>query len=326
MQKEKIMGIHNTEEDILKELQELSNPASDNPDEKPSEEVLEEAQEELNPVDDERPQEEGIEEVEEEEAEEVSEEEEVEELEEEPEEELTGAKFRHKLKAEKEARERLERELQEIKIAQARQEGRQEATPTAEAPQEEIPDQEYEPEKYAIWKADKLEKELQRMQADQARINAERQWERMEVEYGQKSSTYNDAKKFLIESETASIKQQYPHATDAQIAQHLKEQEYSLVGNAARAGIDPLQHIEFLAYQAGYRAEAPKVETPKKKANIQNIKKNVKKSASLIGGTSAAPTTDHKTAEQLAAMSIAEIEQFGRERFEKSIRKIEARS
>jgi hypothetical protein len=321
------MGIADTEKAILEELQQISQEEPQ--DTQPAEELLEQVKTELPPVEEEAPEEEDVADYEEEaeEDEDYEEEEEDDELEVAP-----GAKFRHKLKAEKEARERIEKEAQELKERLARLEGRAESmsAPAAgpEEAMEEIPDQEYEPEKYAIWKAEKLEKKLQQMEASQSRINAERQWETMQADYAKKNPDYDKAKSFLLDSERETIKTQYPYATEAQITQHLKEQEYALVGNAAQSGIDPFQQIEFLAFRAGYRPgeEAPKAEeAPKKKPNIKNIKKNAKKNASLIGGSSAGETGDARTAQQLLDMSMDEMHKFGTDKYAAAIRKLEAR-
>lgn len=240
-----------------------------------------------------------------------------------PEEEnLTGAKFRHKLKAEKEARETLQREAQELKERLAHLEGKAEAQIPQAAPQaEEIPDREYEPEKYAIWRAEKLEEKMKVIEASQAQSNAERQWEVMQSDHSRGNPTYTDAKKFLLDQETTKIRQVYPGATDAQISQHLKEQEYLEVSKAAQAGMDPLQHIEFLAYKSGFRPEAAKKEVgaPKKKSNIAKIKKNAKKNVSLIGGSGAAESGNKLSADQLLAMSLKDIEKFGRTNFEHAL-------
>jgi len=312
------MGISNTEDEILKELAELGEEA--NKEEKDTEELLEEidsTEEDTEEEDDEL----------EEDDEEDDDDDDEENVEEEKEEELTGAKFRHKLKAEKAAREKIQMEAQELRERLARLEGRAEATESKQEVKEaEIPDQEYEPERYAIWKAEQLEKKLQIIEQEQSRSNAERQWEKMQADYAKKSPTYNDAKQFLIDNEVKKIKEVYPYASDDQIAQHIKEQEYITAGNAAKAGIMPTEHIEFLAFQAGYRPSEKKEETISKKSNIQKIKKNAKKNASLIGASSATDKGDARSAEQLAAMSLEEITKFGRDKYEAAIRKIEARS
>lgn len=318
------MGIADEEKKILEELRQLGEEPEE--DKKESEDLLKEVTEEEG-VETEGGEEEEESEDQEEETSEDDVEEEDDEPEEEdgPEEELTGAKFRHKLKAEKEARESIERQAQELRERLARLEGKAEAENKQEPINEEVPDPEYEPEKYAIYQNGQLKKELDAMKAEQSRINAERQWETMQAEHAQVNPDYNDAKAFLIEAETKKLKTQYPYATEAQILQQVKEMEYITAGNAAKSGIIPTQHIEFLAYQAGYRP-GEKKEVPKKKSNIKNIKKNAKKNASLIGGSSAGESGEAKSAEQLAAMGIEEINKFGRDKYEAAIRKIEARS
>lgn len=308
------MGIADEEQKILEELRQLDeNPETE---EKDSEDLLKEVTEDP-------------EEIEEEDLEEEDEsgddEEEEEEEEEEQEEELTGAKFRHKLKAQKEETDRVVREAQDLRERLARLEGKAEAQPKQEVIQEEIPDREYEPEKYANWRADKLEKRVEVMQEEQTRVNAERQWDNMQADHTKTNPDYAAAKAFLLDVEGKKLKAQHPHATDAQISQELKKQEYITVGNAAKNGMMPTQHIEFLAFQAGYRPGAEDKKEVKKKSNIKNIKKNARKNASLIGGSSAGGTGDSRTADQLAAMGLEEIEKFGRPAYEDAIRKLEAR-
>lgn len=329
------MSLSNAESDIMKQLQEMSEGASQQEEESkklfqeeldkteiPLEEepVATEEEQELLPEEGDKEEIEGSEEISEDE---------------EQEEELTGAKFRHKLKAEKEAREKMEREAAELRERLARLEGRaevQQTQPAAQdAPAEEIPDPEYEPEKYAIWKAKKLEEEMQTMRQEQARLSAERQWDAMDSEIARTNPDYAKAKEFLIESEFRKIKMQYPSATDAQIRQHLKDEEYKVVGNAVKSGLDPMQHIEFMAWQAGFRPEEanpePKEkEAPKQKSNIKNIKKNSRKNASLIGGSAAAPNDGTATARQLLEMSIADIEKFGVDKYSKAVEKIHSRN
>ncbi len=316
------MGIADEEAKILEELQKIA----DEPDteEKPTEELLKEIDEPEK--EEEVEEEESEEETEEEETEEEEEEEEevVDDIEEEEEEKLTGAKFRHKLKAEREEKEQLRRELEAMKIDRARQEGRAEAAPKQEVV-EEIPDAEYEPEKYAIYQNKELRKEFDVMKADNQRLNAERTWEAMEKDHTKANPEYNEAKAFLIENETKKLKAQYPHISNSQIAGEVRRQELTVVQQAAQMGRMPTEEMEILAYRAGYRPGEKKEETPKKKANIKNIKRNAKKNASLIGGSSAGENSDSKTAQQMLDMSVDDIVKFGRDKYEKQIHKFEAR-
>lgn len=328
------MGINQTEEKILKELEQLSQEKED---ETPPQEILKEAEEEIElpPLEDKEeedslplPDEEAAQEEIEQES--PQEEEKAEAEEEEEEKELAPAKMRHKLKAEKEKNEQLEARLREIELAQARAEGAREAA--QEAPPEkveEIPDMELEPEKYAIWEAQQAKKEVQSLKQELERTNAERQWETFQSEYAKVHPDYQAAKDFLIQHEATQIKMLYPSATDMQIAQHMRQQEHVIVANAAKAGIDPAQHIEFLAYQAGFRADKKKdeekKELPKQKPNLDKIKKNVKKNASLIGGSPAGDAGDARSAEQLLTMSLEDIDKFGTDKYEKAIQKVAAR-
>lgn len=336
------MSIANTEKQILEELQQLPNE----PDNKmqDAEELLNEIEGKKEPENEEADNEEveassdaqeNVEENTEEDdnAEKDSDEEQddtevTDDLEEDPEDEKPGAKMRHRLKAEREAKERVQLELQQLRERLAHVEGRAESVVPQKDEAEDIPDKDFEPDKYALWKIDQLEKRNERIEANQTRLNAERQWESMQSDYVGSNPQYEKAKSFLLERESANIKRDFPSATDSQISQHLKEQEYITVGRAAKAGINPLQHIEFLAFQAGYReseGETQKITTPKVKPNIAAIKKNAKKSASLIGGTPAGESSKNKSAEQLLKMSIDDIMTMGRGAYADAILKIEAR-
>lgn len=326
------MGIHENERQILEELKQLSESEPENT--PPSEELLNESLEENdleinNEEAEEQEPDKGLPEVDDEqETEEVEEEQEVEEDTEEDE-KASPASMRHKIKAEKEERKKLERETQELRERLARLEGKAEATQT-NTPEikEEIPDRELDPEGYSIWKSDRLEEKLEKMQQENTKLNAERQWQNMESEHIKASPDYGSAKQFLIEKETARVKAMHPSATASQISQHIKEQEYVIVGNAARAGVDPLQHIEFLAFKEGFRPGEKKEEvkkSPTRKSNIKAINRNAKRNASIIGGSSAGSGDEKASPEQLLNMSMAEIDKFGRDKFEKSIRKIESR-
>jgi hypothetical protein len=330
------MGIHDTEKQIYEELKQLteSEPQNTPPSQELLNESLEENDLEIDGTQEEEPeeQEEGEDLTEIDEEQELSDVDEEQELDkgEEEEEKASPAGMRHKIKAEKEERKRLERETQELRERLARLEGKAEATQQA-VPEikEEIPDREIDPEGHSLWKADQLEKKFEEIQKENTRLNAERQWQNMESEHVKSNSDYADAKQFLIDQETAKIKELHPHATSSQISQHIKEQEYITVGNAARAGIDPLQHIEFLAFKEGFRPGEKKKEVkknPARKSNIKAINRNSKRNASIIGGSSAGAGDEKASPEQLLNMSMEEINSFGRDKFEKSIRKIESRS
>lgn len=235
------------------------------------------------------------------------------------EEELTGAKFRHKLKEERQKREELERKLQEVLQAQARMEGRLEGSSTRkEDPVEEIPDQEYEPEKYAIWKANNLEKKLERVEQEQRTSAFNAEWERIQSSQISSNPTYSKAKEFLIKKYSEVVKQSNPYISEAEISENLRREEYAEVLKATKMGVNPISHIMGLAYNAGY---VPTIDEPQdkssKKPNIKKIKNNQKKSGSLIGGTSAGETNSGLSAKSLLDASIDDILKMD----EKDIRK-----
>lgn len=324
------MGIANTEQDILDELKKLTKEPER--EDESSEELLREIDEE------EEPEEEEAEEGSEEEEAEEEESKEDEEEEEEPEEDLRPAQKRHalkELKAAKEANALMQQELAGLKAMNANRweeaerlaAERAETRIKAELPSVEIPDKDYEPEKYAIYLAVQLEKKVEQLEARESRSTAEKRWVSLQAKRVKSNPDFMDAKAFLLDGEAKRVKAQYPMATSEQIEEHLLQQEYQTVANAARAGLDPLSQIEFLAWQAGFRGkEKEEGKNPKKGANIETIKRNVKKSASLIGGSSGGKMGDSRSAEQLLNMSISDIQKFGRDKYDAAIRKIESRA
>ena len=304
------MSIHETEKEALEELKKLQQGQEQET--TPTENLLQESQQELNLPDDEQGEPSWEVENQEEVEEQEQERQEEEEIEEEP---KTPAGLRHKLKREKEERKRVESEAQELRERIARLEGMQEASQIAQTtqqtePQEEIPDPDIDPDGYTQYQIKQLQAKQQEYEDQAARLKAERQWDAMEREYSLSNPDYENAKKYLINQEIQKIKKQYPHATDMQIMQHIKEQEYLVVGSAARAGQDPLKYIEFLAFENGYRGENVKAEKKpiEQKPNITAINRNQRKHDSIIGGSSAGSQDGKPTPEQILNMSFKELE------------------
>lgn len=317
-----MLNLDDEKNKILEELSKIEN--EEDTETKDSEEVVDKAIEEV---------EEDQEVDEEEQEEEDQEEEEEEEVENDiDEEQLTGAKFRHKLKAEKEARKKLEDEHQQLKEHVARMEGRQDALSTQEAPQEkkeseEIPDPDEDPDAYMIYAQRKTEEKQAALEAELSQMKAEREWQTVESDYAKANEHYQDAKDFLLDKHRNDIKTQYPYATDIQIEQALKQGEREEIAKAAQNGVMPTEQIEFLAYKAGFRpSDKEEKQTPKKKPNMEKIKKNAKKSASLIGGSSEGGPSDRLSADQMVTMSMEEIDKFGRSAFEEQIARVQDHS
>jgi len=310
------MSIHETEKEALEELKKLQQGQEQET--TPTEDLLQESQQELNLTDDEQGEPSGEVENQQEvvEQEQLEGEQEQERQEEETEEEpKTPAGLRHKLKREKEERKRAESEAQELRERIARLEGMQEANQIAQTtqqtePQEEIPDPDIDPDGYTQYQIKQLQAKQKEYEDQAARLKAERQWDAMEREYSLSNPDYENAKKYLVNQEIQKIKKQYPHATDMQITQHIKEQEYLVVGSAARAGQDPLKYIEFLAFENGYRGENVKAEKKpiEQKPNIAAINRNQRKHDSIIGGSSAGSQDGKPTPEQILNMSFKELE------------------
>ena len=168
----------------------------------------------------------------------------------------------------------------------ARMEGRQEATV---APQKEevveIPDRDLDPDAhldYVLAEKDKriktLSDKIDSVLARSDMSEAEQLYKNLEDEYSQEDTSYQDAKAYLHKVQVAELKSSHPTATNTAINKHLKDQEYILVSNLAKAGLDQntiFNTIKGQAISKGFQETTPTIRDKTK------LKKNMRKSASL---------------------------------------------
>lgn len=188
-------------------------------------------------------------------------------------------RHRQELKAEREARERLEKELAEIKAKIS--------------PGEPVPDKDIDPDAYSEWvqaqqakKQDDLEKEFQRMQVEIARERAFNELKQHENKFIEMQPDYVAVIDNAYRREISSKKKLNPNLTEGQIRAVLDQEKLELALHFVREGVDPVKGIyEFLTEKYG----RPEPEA-KKTSNLASVQKNRQKSASPLaaGGKSSA--------------------------------------
>lgn len=249
--------------------------------------------------------EEPIEEVQEEVVEEVEEEQpenDIDEPEEEEEDDLELDEEQEKNPKAKNAFQKMRQEIKERDAAidemrreLARLQGMQEAMlkPQEEAPQvEQIPDKDLEPEEYFEYQLKQRDKQIEELAGkfdaitqQTATSQAEAAYINLESDYTKKDASYNEAKAYYVNERARQLKSQYPTATDEQIKQEVKFEEYKLVESLAKAGFQPddiFTTIKAKAINMGYKENLP----PPKRDN-KKLKHNMSKSASLNDAPSA---------------------------------------
>ena len=117
------------------------------------------------------------------------------------------------------------------------------------------------------------------------------------------------------------LRKNNPGITDMQIADTMRQEEYNEVLKAVQSGLNPTSHIMALALEIGFTPKGEKKEdaAPKKKPNIKKLKRNQKKSASLIGGSSAGESNTGVTAEQILYGAIDDVDKMDAKAIEKAI-------
>lgn len=196
----------------------------------------------------------------------------------------------------KEAKEK-EKEMQLLRERLARIEGaqsvQQKPAAEAEAEVEDIPDRVLEPEAYLDYELQKKDKRIQEMEDRFSNYEqkttfseSEKLYQNLEDKYTVKDPSYKDAKAYLVETLGNEIRQTHPAATQAEISKHLKDQEYILVSNLAKAGWSEnaiFNSIKAQAYDKGFK-DAP----TKSKADKTKLRRNMDRSANLNDAPSAA--------------------------------------
>ena len=178
--------------------------------------------------------------------------------------------------------------INEMRREMARLQGAQEAMlkPKEEpAPVEEIPDRDLEPEAYNDYQLKLRDKRIEELSAQFDTINrtaavskAESTYIGLENDYISKDPSYKDAKSFYISERTRALKEQYPAASDADIAQEVKGEEYRIVESLAKAGLSTdaiFNTIKAQSIALGFK------DVPAAKRDNKKLKHNMSKSASL---------------------------------------------
>lgn len=219
----------------------------------------------------------------------------------------------------------MEALVKEIQLKQAEQEGYQKALQQPEKDTDPEPDPVLDPEEHTNWKLRQIEKERvvekQEMSLIKQQVehqNTLRAIDTLEREYSKANPDIDlyAAEQFIREREAVIIKMQHPNATDEQIKQHFDDYKVMMYKNAALAGKSGAELVMDMAKNYGYESK----KAPTKKPNISAIKKNQKKSASLIGGSDA--VKEHTVSPQaIFEMSMEELINRGGSDFVEKTRK-----
>lgn len=207
-----------------------------------------------------------------------------------------------------------DKRIQEMAERLARVEGAQQVIqqPLEEkAPIEEIPDKDVDPDAYYDYqlkkeqgKREALEKRFDNFAARTTATEAEQLYKELENQHTEKDTSYKDAKSFLLKALHDEIKQENPAATESQISQHLKQQEYSLVATLASAGLSKNAIFNSIKAHAVDKGYVETKETPK--TDKTKLKRNMEKSANLNEIPSASGDVG-LTANQISKMSNLEL-------------------
>ena len=181
-----------------------------------------------------------------------------------------------------------DKRIQEMAERLARVEGAQQVIQQQplEEKAEEIPDRDIDPDAYYDYqlkkkdqKIEALEQKFDNFEARATTTEAENLYKELENQHTEKDSSYKDAKSFLLKTLRDEIKQENPGATENQISQHLKQQEYSLVATLAKSGWSQSAIFNSIKAQAIDKGYIETKETPK--LDKTKLKRNMEKSANL---------------------------------------------
>ena len=207
----------------------------------------------------------------------------------------TWADMRNKLKERDEELAKLREAVQQVQLQQAEQKGRIEAQ-QAQAPavdDDPEPDPVLDPDEHNTWLLRQRDKEISELRATQEQHSAQFQVQQarqainvLESEYKRQNPNidYGAMKDFVKQREAALLKIRYPQASDLQINSALEQAEFEVFAGAHSNQANGAAIIVDMARQHGYEPINGKEET-KKKVDYAAVKKNKKKSASLIGGS-----------------------------------------
>lgn len=195
-------------------------------------------------------------------------------------------KFYHMRKESQEKDKRIQEMAERLARVEGAQQVIQQQPPEEKAPIEEIPDRDVDPDAYFDYqlkkkdqKIEALEQKFDNFEARTATTEAEQLYKELENQHTEKDSSYKDAKSFLLKTLRDEIKQENPGATESQISQHLKQQEYSLVATLAKSGWSQSAIFGSIKAQAIDKGYIETKETPK--SDKTKLKRNMEKSANL---------------------------------------------
>lgn len=250
------------------------------------------------------------------------------------------AKHRIKLKQEREARHKLELELAELR-------GRATTSQQVVAPKVEETkqpewmannpfDKDLEPDNHALWienrliaaKQDKLDTVIKQQNEMQVAQQLALRADRAEADAVAKLPEYHEVKQFLVEKELASIRanevialrRKFPGAPIEKIHEFLDNDPVAkqkltrdaqgkvdtfIIGTAA-AGVDLADHIQSVAGNYGYQARQP----TEKRSDLEALKRNKRKSGSLIGTSGKSTGSDSISMEEAVEMSLADFDKL----------------
>ena len=209
--------------------------------------------------------------------------------------------------------EEKDKRIQEMAERLARVEGAQQVIQQQppEEKAEEIPDRDEDPDEYYDYqlkkkdqKIEALEQKFDNFEARTVATEDEQLYKELENQHTEKDSSYKDAKSFLFKTLRDEIKQEHPAATENQISQHLKQQEYSLVATLAKSGWSKNAIFNSIKAQAIDKGYVETKETPK--PDKTKLKRNMEKSANLNEIPSASGDLG-LSVNQLVKMSIVDI-------------------
>lgn len=249
-----------------------------------------------------------------------------------PKEKKAWAKMRKTLKEEKTRNDELARQLQEMRERQARLEGMQQAAPQKQQEQRQEdaePDRDLDPDDWRDWKIRQQDKQIQQIigttqQASEAvRVQNElRGLEILEQRYAAQDAEYQNKISFLKKIEGDKLRLLQPNITDEQIEAAIARDKLIIAKHAyEKLGRNPAEIFAAMAEKQGYTAQQKS--PPKKRLDVETINKNMRKNASVIGGTSAAPAGDEISPHELLSMSIEKMARIPEERLKRIMSNIE---
>lgn len=246
-------------------------------------------------------------------------------------------KLRLALKEKDREQKALQEQLDKERLEKARLEGYKEAS-TAKSIPEQVkkvdedpePDQEYDALNWLKWNARQQNKKIEETTNQTKSVAAVTQAQseqnaiiKLDNEFKRVQPDYEDAVNFVLEIEKKAIKARYPNATEEQMNQVLVSEKVKLYREEYNAGRVPGEAVMRMAQAYGYSAKKgsnnPEGKNGiEKKPNIDNIKKNMKKSSPMLG-SGAGPTGDIDP-EALFNMSINKLATMPKGNWDKAMK------